>query len=67
MDVSVIIRALRCISGTGSHCMGKTCPYYTEERLPPDLAEKAGTDTWGGCDCDRVGFDAADALKKIKE
>lgn len=59
-----IVKALRCISTEGNvapDCKG--CPFYAKEQLDPEWAAKVGTDELYGCDCNAVGFAAADLIE----
>lgn len=64
MTTNEIVTGLRCISSPGGkekHC--ERCPFYTKEHLSAEVAEKVGTDEWTSCDCDAVGFAAADLIE----
>lgn len=59
-----IVTALRCISTEGNvapDCRG--CPFYVKEQLGPEWAAKVGTDELYSCDCNAVGFAAADLIE----
>ena len=57
-------RALRCTSTPCGDCMGDKCRFWQEEDMPEDLRDEVG-DTWGGCDCDKVGMAGADAIDEL--
>lgn len=57
-------RALRCTSTPCGDCMGDKCRYWQEESMPEELRHEVG-DTWGGCDCDKVGMDGANAIQEL--
>ena len=40
---------------------------YAIEKLDEEWREKTGMDEWTSCDCDAVGFAAADALEQLLE
>lgn len=64
MGIETIVTALRCISSFENkeqHC--ESCPFYEAERLSAEIAEKFGTDEWPSCNCDAVGFAAADLIE----
>ena len=64
MTKEEIVTALRCISAPGNkeqHC--ERCPFCAKEHLSAEVAEKVGTDEWASCDCDAVGFAAADLIE----
>lgn len=69
MQTVEIVKALRCISTEGNvapDCKG--CPFYAREQLDPKLAEELGIigqGEWYSCDCNAVGFAAADRLEEL--
>ena len=67
MTTNEIVTALRCISAPAgdkkANC--ESCPFYAIEKLDEEWREKTGMDEWTSCDCDAVGFAAADALEQL--
>lgn len=66
MQTVEIVKALRHISAEGNadlNCEG--CPFWVKERLDTEWAAKVGTDEWDSCDCNAVGFAAADRLEEL--
>ena len=65
MKIDEIVAALRCISAPAgdkkANC--ESCPFYVVEKLDEEWREKTGADEWPGCDCDAVGFAAADLIE----
>lgn len=61
-----IIDALRCTSTVSNVCR-RDCPYYVVETVSPELAAKLGKSEWEGCDCNRIGTDAAAIIQEIVE
>ena len=57
-------RALRCTSTPCVDCMGDKCRFWSEDETPEEIRHEVG-DTWGGCDCDRVGMAGADAIREL--
>ena len=59
-----IAQALRCTSTPCGDCMGDKCRFWSEDETPEELRHEVG-DTWGGCDCDKVGMAGADAIAEL--
>lgn len=57
-------RALRCTSTPCGDCMGDKCRFWSEHETPEEIRHEVG-DTWGGCDCNRVGMAGADAIREL--
>lgn len=57
-------RALRCTSTTCGDCMGDKFRFWSEDETPEEIRHEVG-DTWGGCDCDKVGMAGADAIREL--
>lgn len=62
-----IVRALRCVSTSGSSPDCEHCPYWMEESVPAEVRDMVGEDVFHSCDIDRVGLDGADLIEKLTD
>ena len=67
MKTEEIVRALRCVSTSGSSPDCEHCPYWMEESVPAEVRDMVGEDVFHSCDIDRVGLDGADLIEKLTD
>ena len=68
MTPAEIVKALRCAATvqTGNEPC-ESCPFYENEQLDAEWAEKLGTTEWHSCDSDAVGLAAADLIEQLEK
>lgn len=63
-EMHEVAQELRCTSTPCGDCEGNQCRFWSEDETPEEIRDEVG-DTWGGCDCDKVGMAGADAIQEL--